>query len=216
MYKVFFNKKVIYISPTADVHSRARLKIFPFQSSRTINEAFMALLNYRDISGIIIHHDNVEELWQNFKNHFTVIKAAGGLVVNPSNEYLFIYRYGKWDLPKGKIEEGEDEETASIREVQEECGLKKMKITEKLPPTCHIYELEGNFVLKLTYWFRMVTKDDTKLKPQREEGITKAKWLNNQQVFEEALKNTYPSVKELVSFSISPEKGGKLTSLIQK
>jgi len=35
------------------------------------------------------------------------IIAAGGLVTNENNELLMIFRRGKWDLPKGKADEGE-------------------------------------------------------------------------------------------------------------
>ena len=35
-----------------------------------------------------------------------IITAAGGLVFNQNDELLMIYRRGKWDLPKGKLEVG--------------------------------------------------------------------------------------------------------------
>ena len=40
-------------------------------------------------------------------NSKKVIIAAGGIVTNPDNEVLFIFRRGKWDLAKGKLDEGE-------------------------------------------------------------------------------------------------------------
>jgi 8-oxo-dGTP pyrophosphatase MutT (NUDIX family) len=36
------------------------------------------------------------------------IVAAGGLVFNENKELLMIYRRSKWDLPKGKLDEGEN------------------------------------------------------------------------------------------------------------
>ncbi len=34
------------------------------------------------------------------------IKTAGGIVIK-NEKILFIYKNGKWDLPKGKIDKGE-------------------------------------------------------------------------------------------------------------
>ncbi|MBL6868637.1 MAG: NUDIX domain-containing protein, partial [Flavobacteriales bacterium] len=34
--------------------------------------------------------------------------TAGGLVINNNNKVLFIYRKNKWDLPKGKLDDGEN------------------------------------------------------------------------------------------------------------
>jgi 8-oxo-dGTP pyrophosphatase MutT (NUDIX family) len=52
-----------------------------------------------------------------------IIKAGGGIVVNEQNEVLLIYRRGKWDLPKGKLDDGETIEECALREVKEETGL---------------------------------------------------------------------------------------------
>ena len=51
------------------------------------------------------------------------IIAAGGLVTNENNELLMIFRRGKWDLPKGKLDKGETIEECAIREVEEETGI---------------------------------------------------------------------------------------------
>jgi 8-oxo-dGTP pyrophosphatase MutT (NUDIX family) len=42
-------------------------------------------------------------VFDDFCSLFTFIPAAGGLVKNETDEWLFIHRYGHWDLPKGKI-----------------------------------------------------------------------------------------------------------------
>lgn len=65
-----------------------------------------------------------ETVFQNLKNKIKLIKAAGGLVKNGDGDYLFIYRLGKWDLPKGKVEDNEKMREAAVREVEEECGIK--------------------------------------------------------------------------------------------
>ena len=60
-----------------------------------------------------------------------MVEAAGGLVYNKEDELLMIFRNGKWDLPKGKKEKGEEIESCAKREVQEECGVRNLEITEK-------------------------------------------------------------------------------------
>ena len=57
------------------------------------------------------------------------VRAAGGLVVRESRnggEILIVHRpaYGDWSFPKGKLEPGEHEEEAAVREVEEETGLR--------------------------------------------------------------------------------------------
>ena len=51
------------------------------------------------------------------------ITAAGGKVINPKGEILFIFRNNKWDLPKGKAEDNESIADTAIREVKEEVGI---------------------------------------------------------------------------------------------
>ena len=41
-------------------------------------------------------------------------------------ETLFIFRRNKWDLPKGKMDQGDESiERTAIREVQEETGIQR-------------------------------------------------------------------------------------------
>ena len=44
------------------------------------------------------------------------------------SNYLLIYRRGKWDLPKGKLDYEESPEQAGVREVEEECGIGQLKL----------------------------------------------------------------------------------------
>ncbi|MBK9671561.1 MAG: NUDIX domain-containing protein [Bacteroidetes bacterium] len=68
---------------------------------------------------------------------YTKIEAAGGIVKNKQGQLLFIFRHGKWDLPKGKIEKGENEQDAALREVEEECGIAELTLQKKLTTTFH-------------------------------------------------------------------------------
>ena len=127
----------------------------------------------------------------------TVIKAAGGLVKNERKEYLFIYRNDKWDLPKGKIEKGEKIAECAVREVEEECGIKVKKLGKKIGKTYHAYIYRGEVVLKKSYWYKMRCEGFDKLKPQKEEGITDARWLTPEKMGI-VIKNTFPSIAEVM------------------
>src|SRR5690606_7635352 len=55
---------------------------------------------------IYLHiQQNIEKVFKTFIANIRIIRAAGGLVKNGEGHYLFIHRLGKWDLPKGKVEE---------------------------------------------------------------------------------------------------------------
>lgn len=126
-----------------------------------------------------------------------VIEAAGGLVKNERKEYLFIYRNDKWDLPKGKIEKGEKVKEAAVREVEEECGITVKKLGKRICKTYHAYIYRGEVVLKKTYWFKMKCEGQEKLKPQKEEGITDARWFVPEKM-NVITKNTFPSILEVM------------------
>lgn len=131
------------------------------------------------------------------KKNFKIIKAAGGLVKNGAGDYLFIYRLGKWDLPKGKVDPGESMKKAAVREVEEECGITVDYLGPKLATTYHMYQLKGEIVLKKTNWYEMGVNKVPKLKPQHEEDITEAVWLPKTK-FGKVRKNTYPSIAEVL------------------
>src|SRR5580698_8619121 len=58
-------------------------------------------------SDLFISCKNLEEDFNSFTKEFIFIEAAGGLINNDKNQYLFIYRQDTWDLPKGKLEKKE-------------------------------------------------------------------------------------------------------------
>jgi 8-oxo-dGTP pyrophosphatase MutT (NUDIX family) len=74
------------------------------------------------------------------KSKISVQKAGGGLVYNTKGEILFIFRNGKWDLPKGGIEKNEKIKQTAVREVEEETGVTGLEVVEKLPKTYHVFK----------------------------------------------------------------------------
>ena len=115
--------------------------------------------------------------------------------------YLFIYRNDKWDLPKGKIEKKEIILNAAVREVSEETGVADLIVSKPLPTTYHIYNANGKFKLKLTHWFLMKTKYTLPLKPQIEENIQKAEWINKEEI-SGLLDNAYENIKIVVGTAL--------------
>ena len=127
-------------------------------------------------AGILLHSDITEAL-KLLKEQFTVITAAGGLVKTKNEEILLIFRRGKWDLPKGKQDEGEDLKACAIREVQEETGLNAVQIKEPLHITYHSYNEGDKHILKESHWFLMTADITSDLQPQTEEDIEKCEWV---------------------------------------
>lgn len=126
---------------------------------------------------------SLELLKTQFFSTYTILEAAGGVVFNEYDEVLLIYRKGFWDLPKGKLEEGEKKKECAIREVEEETGITNVSIVQKLnlfyngkKTTYHTYRQKNKPILKPSYWYIMKThKQD--LTPQLEEDIEQAIWV---------------------------------------
>jgi ADP-ribose pyrophosphatase YjhB (NUDIX family) len=60
-------------------------------------------------------------------------KSAGGVVINNKGQVLVVSQYGtSWSLPKGHIQENEDELTAAKREIHEESGITDLHLVRKL------------------------------------------------------------------------------------
>jgi len=138
----------------------------------------------------------ITDNWEIFCADYFLIEAAGGLVYNLNNQLLMIFRNGKWDLPKGKLEIGENIRECAIREVKEESGINNLTIIKKITDTYHTYELKGKPILKRTYWHMMISDFDGKLVAQIEEGITKVEWVNEENIAKK-LENSYGNIKEL-------------------
>jgi 8-oxo-dGTP pyrophosphatase MutT (NUDIX family) len=145
----------------------------------------------------IFFHTNLDELKKAFFKKFTVIQAGGGLVLNEKKEILMIFRKGKWDLPKGKLDEGEDLATCAIREVEEETGLQRIKIGKLLHVTYHTYHEGSKFILKETHWYLMQVKGPQHLVPQVIEDIHEIKWVSNQAI-PTYLPESYPAISDVI------------------
>jgi 8-oxo-dGTP pyrophosphatase MutT (NUDIX family) len=137
------------------------------------------------------------EDFETYKKDKKVIEAAGGLVFNEKKELLMIFRRGFWDLPKGKVDEGETLEQCAVREVQEETGLHNIKLIEFLTTTYHTYTLNNQSILKPSHWYKMEHWGDETLIPQTEEDITAIKFVTKEIAYA-LLDEMYPTIKIVV------------------
>ncbi len=158
--------------------------------------SLLGILKNQEIQAVNPHPKS--ELKTFFKQ-FNKIKTAGGLVYHPESEsYLWIKRLGLWDLPKGKIEQGESSKDAAIREITEECGLTGiLQLKHRICSTYHAYEFRNKSILKKNNWYYLEYQGDLITKPQLEENITEAQWMKKDEI-ENCLKRTYPSIEEVI------------------
>jgi 8-oxo-dGTP pyrophosphatase MutT (NUDIX family) len=144
----------------------------------------------------VVLADKPSAAFAKVRKQFKVIKAAGGVVFNEDGQLLLIKRLGLWDLPKGKLEEGEDQRLAALREVHEECGLNFLGILKKMTNTYHVYFLKGRWILKKTAWYKMIAWGDISVQPQVEEDITEVRWVDKAFIDDPGFE-TYESLQEL-------------------
>ncbi len=192
MYKVFVNDKPLFL--TNEIHKETDFQMFLLESV-DIEQLIVKMFNNK-IQKAYLYYPNEKEILQKIKEKIPVKKAGGGLVYNKKGEVLFIFRNGKWDLPKGGTEKFEEMVETAMREVEEETGVGKLKIIKKLQKTYHIFKRNGIYRLKITNWYEMFSSDDIIPIPQENEGIERVAWLNREQI-KEALKNSFENIKLL-------------------
>jgi 8-oxo-dGTP pyrophosphatase MutT (NUDIX family) len=181
MYKVHFENRFIIISPEPDRLQKYGL----FHKFNDTDELYRLISEFQEdknMPSINIYGTDIKHLWRIFRIYFTEVGAAGGLVKHSDGKYLFIERKGKWDLPKGHIEQGESPEDCALREVNEECGITGHAIFKTLEPSYHTYSWEGISYLKRTHWFLMEYSGKMISEPQTEEGITKVEWMSPDEI----------------------------------
>lgn len=199
--KIYFNDKPLFltdsITPEIEpyIHHDDAVLIDEF-SPGGIKSMIHEMRQDKVHAGIFLHN-NVEELKKAFWKKFILIKAAGGLVVNDAGELLFIFRRGKWDLPKGKLDEGETLEACAVREIQEETGLQEVTLNKHLVNTWHTYDESGHHILKETSWYLLSAPKRQVLTPQTIEQITQIEWAKPSGL-EKYVSNTFPAIVDVL------------------
>lgn len=202
MYEVFYNRcRLVFqdVNAAKDYENDAANVVNTHKEQ--LHEVVNLFLTGEKSHELIL--GDIKQLWAWFLEMFQLMPTAGG-VVKCDDNYLFIYRLGKWDLPKGKIEKGETPVETALREVAEETGLEKLNVVKPLPSTWHVYyskynKPEDKPILKETRWFLMQAPQKQALTPQFDEGIEEARWFKPTE-FSVVLENTYDNLKGLIEF----------------
>lgn len=213
-YKIFHNHTVFLLLKESDLAE--------------INQSYF-LTEIIDESSILSFPDLFESTWSDSESYIAIICkkpkhtlkqvykqtekviAAGGIVKNAIGSFLFIYRKGFWDLPKGKLEKGEKINLCAKREVIEETGLKTVEIIEKFKYpnfkqsyTLHTYNRKNKWKTKPSYWYYMETEGCPELQPQIEEDIERAIWLSLEEI-EEIQLQAYPAIQDIINVLLDSE-----------
>lgn len=206
-YKIYINGKPVFLTTTEGMRElgiQAAKNVhvaYYIGKKKTIKQYLDLLDKNKDVRTVVLYHDDLEGLWNDFMECFTVLEAAGGYVRNDKGELLVFYRRGSWDMPKGKIDPGETPEQAAVREVQEETGLVNLQLGVFLSHTYHTYELKGKRILKKTWWYFMDTSD-LQLIPQTEEDIEKIEWVEPRSWLATGVE-VYPNIREVIEQGIA-------------
>lgn len=118
--------------------------------------------------------------------------SAGGVVYRSRTTHdasgatpLFLLirdSYGKWGFPKGHLERGERADTAALREVMEETGLRALTLVSSAPIATieWFFRFRGELIHKSCRYFLMETSAE-RTKPQKSEGISACKWATEEE-----------------------------------
>ena len=193
MYKIFVGNKPIVLTTKLETETDFKNILI---DSVDINKVLSKLRKDKYNSVRLVGSDK-DLLLKKFLSLLPNVIAGGGKVYNSKNEILFIFRNGKWDLPKGKAESKETINRTALREVEEETGITGLSITKPLEITYHIFKRNNKNFIKVTYWFEMYSDYDGKLIPQEKEGITKVKWIPETKL-QKVFNNSYSNIKFLI------------------
>jgi 8-oxo-dGTP pyrophosphatase MutT (NUDIX family) len=204
--KIYFNEKPLFLCDAVDevlqpfVHHDDAIFIDEL-NTHTV-KTMIHEMEQPEIHAGVFYHSDLEVLRKAFYKKFSLVLAAGGLVQNINSEILMIFRRGKWDLPKGKLDLGETLETCAVREVEEETGLQKVKLLSPLTVTYHTYHEGARSILKESHWYSMKVTGEQKLVPQTNEGIQEIRWVKPQGL-PQYYKEAFPSVVDVLKL-LSP------------
>jgi len=202
MYKIYFDNKPLFLvreinKELQELMHREKTVFIDDFNSHSVNAMIHKMESAPIQTGICLH-ENIDALLKAFKQQLQLIVAAGGLVYNPRKEILLIHRRGKWDLPKGKLDDEEELEICAEREIKEETGLQELHLEKPLAITYHTYHQFGKHILKESHWYLFTSPGQASFLPQLEEDIDKCEWVAAEQL-PSYMENTHASVIDVVT-----------------
>ncbi len=216
MYEIYIKDRQLVLASKEEVKSgkallglpKETLKV-PYRGQPKSLHPYIDMLEKKSpTKAVLVYGPDLKQLRRDFFSLYHKIRAAGGLVGNKRGELLFIFRRGMWDLPKGKIGEGETKKQAALREVEEETGVKDLKLGPKLAKTYHTFSCQKagyKRCLKVVHWYKMWS-DQKVFLPQEAEQIEKVQWMDPHFFLKSKLP-TFHSIKHLVEMYVQSEEG---------
>lgn len=200
MHHIYFeNRFIVTCSPAELPAPKQGTRFLKSSPSLNIPSVIKEFCDDTSVSALYIYDDDSETLFRNFCSCFKEIEAGGGVVHNDNGGFLIIRRRGLWDIPKGKREDGEDIKECALREVTEETGIGDLVLEDLITVTHHTYHLDGEFILKHTWWFRMHATASVEPIPQTEEEIEAAMWMPLDEIRRKCT-DAYLSIKEVIAY----------------
>lgn len=199
--KIYFTDKPLFLTDTIDSEIEPYLhhddSIFMDELSTPAINSMLHEMRQEKVHAGVYYHADIGALKKAIWKKFTVVQAVGGIVTNDTEEILLLFRRGKWDLPKGKLDKKESLEQCAVRETEEETGLQKVKIGTPIITTYHTYDEKGKHILKETYWYFLSATGKQELIPQSAEQIEAAEWASPSSL-KKYTSNTYPSILDVL------------------
>lgn len=217
LIKIYFDDKPVFLADQklAELETYARPGVRWMENAGTQHlPKLIEEIQTPALEAAVLISKNPKDLLDGFKKQLHLVQAGGGLIHIDRSEVLLIFRRGKWDLPKGKLDEGEDLEQCALREIEEETGLKHLRSEGLLYVTYHTYHHTGKrslkvkHVLKETYWYLVEGDRNDALMPQTDEDIEKCEWVKISDLAP-YLENAHTSLIDVVAAGMKELKDTK-------
>ena len=105
-----------------------------------------------------------------------IIRLAGCVIYNKDKELLLIHRNSpkrtQWELPGGKIDEGEDPEASAKRELLEELGVEVDLIKKLGEKSFH----EDGYIMDYIWFLAEIKKGTPALKEEKFDDLRYFNW----------------------------------------
>ncbi|MEN3040116.1 MAG: NUDIX domain-containing protein [Bacteroidia bacterium] len=182
-----FASRLIYLPSTED-----KIRRFHLQAGETYKSGHVTIY--------FPSEESIWRFWENYRKSFVNVTAGGAVVIDSTGAILFIWRRGRWDLPKGKGEPNEPVEITAQRELKEETGLECGPPERFLAQTYHIYLENGQYILKETRWYLFrCPVSRPPIQVQEEEGIQGYKWVPPEEV-PFLYPQSYSTIRDMIEY----------------
>ena len=141
--KIYFDDKPLFLCDSVDATLQPYIHhddaVFIDELNLHTVKSMIHEMQEPSVHAGVFFHTDLNELKTIFFKKFTLIQAGGGFVQNNNNEVLMMFRRGKWDLPKGKMDK---------KETFEECATgyyNLFRIADRIFRICSASSFNSNF-----------------------------------------------------------------------